>query len=62
MEDQEHLSNLTDLQIQERIANLTEFQRKVFLEECAPQISLRQALFIAISWPDNVTDRREVIK
>lgn len=54
---EEYLSNLTDLQIQERIARLTDFQRKIFLEECMPSRSIRLALFIAISWPDNCKDK-----
>ena len=57
MENQEHLSSLTDVQIQERIANLTEFQRKVFLENCAPGVPVRHALFIATSWPENVQEK-----
>ncbi len=57
MDNQEHLSKLTDLQIQERITNLTEFQRKVFLGHRGAGIPVRHALFIAISWPENMKEK-----
>jgi hypothetical protein len=52
-----HLSSWTNIQVQDRIAELTNFQRNLFEEEKANGKPERYALFLAITWPENMKDR-----
>lgn len=50
----EHFITLTDEQIRGKIDRLTEYQHKVFEEHRKDGLSERQALFLALSWPEDV--------
>ncbi len=44
--------------VREKIAKLTEFQKKIFDEQMAEGKGERRSLFLALSYPDNVKEKK----